>query len=596
MLDMHGRTYFNKLLGQKHFEVFERMFGKVNEEASIVDRRKQLFLRDIIKFWSENGNNISITEMENIARHVIHADVSVQDSQFGMEDYVGSFTDRLYAVPPAPTRLEDVEIPKEYQTHMAMRVMARQELSETDKPIREEIAAARALFSRPWFSRIWIVQEVIMAKEVVFSYGFNTFPGWAIYAGMKIACDFDRLLQVFVLSFMTVWEFRRALCRSAEHKHVKHKGLRDIISLLTTFRQRDATDPRDKVYALLGITSTNIGDFGVTIRYDRSVAETYTETAIGIIKFTRKLSILDLLKPVASPIPHLPSWVPDWSDTTQFYASLCNTKGSNMAQNGVTKDYAATADSTVTKMEAFINGRLSILGYVFDIITEVGPAMPVLDTEVDIMNKSLTHCTMETMRDKVIQLKRGYVMARERNNIYQAWWSLAHAGARDSTSLYPTGEDPTEVYKSTLQTRESTSSNVTIDEFLAWNANNADQCIMLQKLDSYAIDSIFRHDGRPGVACFQFFNLVQEITTKQNSLRFNCTAGRTLVRTANGYLGLAPKDTMAGDSVALLEGAKTPIILREKGEEWSVTGPAYVHGTMSGELWDDTQCQTMVLA
>lgn len=46
-----------------------------------------------------------------------------------------------------------------------------------------------------------------------------------------------------------------------------------------------------------------------------------------------------------------------------------------------------------------------------------------------------------------------------------------------------------------------------------------------------------------------------------------------------------------GDSVFLLEGLESPVVLRSKGDKWSFVGPAFVAGIMEGEAWldgDDT--------
>ncbi|KAF2139215.1 uncharacterized protein K452DRAFT_320381 [Aplosporella prunicola CBS 121167] len=79
---------------------------------------------------------------------------------------------------------------------------------------------------------------------------------------------------------------------------------------------RTATDPRDKVFALLELTSTDVEAYGLRIDYDIPLSELYINTACAILWETRNLDLLEL-KHGRSSIPHLPSWAIDWSDTSE---------------------------------------------------------------------------------------------------------------------------------------------------------------------------------------------------------------------------------------------------------------------------------------
>jgi len=71
---------------------------------------------------------------------------------------------------------------------------------------------------------------------------------------------------------------------------------------------------------------------------------------------------------------------------------------------------------------------------------------------------------------------------------------------------------------------------------------------------------------------------------------------RRIMRTENGYLGLASALTQMGDRIALLKGSKTPVIIRPKGEGWGFVGDCYVHGIMNGEAFQPDQCREIWLA
>jgi hypothetical protein len=61
-------------------------------------------------------------------------------------------------------------------------------------------------------------------------------------------------------------------------------------------------------------------------------------------------------------------------------------------------------------------------------------------------------------------------------------------------------------------------------------------------------------------------------------------AWRRLITTNEGYMGLAPAATRAGDFVAIVPGCDVPLVLRPEGNCFRVLGESYVHGMMSGEI------------
>ncbi|KAF4449563.1 hypothetical protein FALBO_16633 [Fusarium albosuccineum] len=68
--------------------------------------------------------------------------------------------------------------------------------------------------------------------------------------------------------------------------------------------------------------------------------------------------------------------------------------------------------------------------------------------------------------------------------------------------------------------------------------------------------------------------------TVQQTLR-----GRSLLITTDGLLGVGPRGMEEGDTIAVLHGARTPLILRpaETAGNWIIVGDCYVHGLMKGE-------------
>jgi hypothetical protein len=86
-----------------------------------------------------------------------------------------------------------------------------------------------------------------------------------------------------------------------------------LAELLRMFRGQQASDPRDKVYAFIGMASDSCG---IPIDYKCSKRAVYIRTARSLRLHSGLLSVLLAVespdRPVASG-PVLPSWVPDWT-------------------------------------------------------------------------------------------------------------------------------------------------------------------------------------------------------------------------------------------------------------------------------------------
>lgn len=130
----------------------------------------------------------------------------------------------------------------------------------------------------------------------------------------------------------------------------------DLLTLLRWTSDMKATDPKDKLYALLGVDK--VRDITVLPNYNDTKSTVYTDFAASYIK-TR--STLELLCNAGIGIgdrdPELPSWVPDFSlpEVSQFSAQ----------GNILTSDFNCAAGSH--KSDPLINlthSLLSVKGFI----------------------------------------------------------------------------------------------------------------------------------------------------------------------------------------------------------------------------------------
>ncbi|KAH7092463.1 heterokaryon incompatibility protein-domain-containing protein [Paraphoma chrysanthemicola] len=65
--------------------------------------------------------------------------------------------------------------------------------------------------------------------------------------------------------------------------------------------------------------------------------------------------------------------------------------------------------------------------------------------------------------------------------------------------------------------------------------------------------------------------------------------GRSVFTTAEGSLGLGPRDMKENDLVCVLYGSRLPVVLRKDERYFTFVGPAYVDGAMNGEFVRDSE-------
>ncbi|KAG8160863.1 hypothetical protein KVR01_009127 [Diaporthe batatas] len=167
------------------------------------------------------------------------------------------------------------------------------------------------LLARSWWSRIWVVQEVLLAKKFVLRCGDAEVPG-EIMRG-----DVARLLLVARVDRVDIPRYSAGVILLDHIGTWKEKHY-TLDELLFRYRARKATRPHDHIYGLLGIIPNEDRDLIGAPDYECRVEDLF----IGIAKklMLRDNSVALLVEAAdtspASPsstITGLPSWVPDWT-------------------------------------------------------------------------------------------------------------------------------------------------------------------------------------------------------------------------------------------------------------------------------------------
>ena len=415
------------------------------------------------------------------------------------------------------------------------------------------------LFRRPWFGRIWVVQEVVVASDPVFICGNRALRwGTLVYVATRL---FQHAIAHLLghnpddpLTALSAPEGVNRLPAVAEARAMKQEheseSFQDTLIGMYSYH---ATDPRDKIYALLGI-ATDTEDVMLNPDYEASVEEVYARTARYLLQ--RDASIVILHK-AGTGYPRkrerLPSWVPQWEWNSVEEDCLCF--------GGMHKwsKYKAAGDS-IPKVRSLGPNILAFHGVVVDEVRDISSVQiqPTFDWQV----------VVSTCRDAA-----SLAWLKE----HETLMTHIRSAKADVSASYPgTTYELKEAYWRTLVANSSLDRPAALeygDYFDLWKRGL--QSRNVETTQSYDVRSM--QDVR--MFCHAYFA---------------ATKNRRFFTTRDRRIGLTSAGTCPGDKICILLGGVTPFIIRQNANAspnhgthlWTLISEAYVHGLMDGEGLD----------
>jgi hypothetical protein len=223
---------------------------------------------------------------------------------------------------------------------------------QRDLPLPGDLAwdAVWWFYSRPWFSRIWCVQEIAQDMEAEAFIGNISLP-WkflGIPAFWLAQTNYATEQKHFILLSRVFSMWRKAYFKRPLSTLQSEDRLFWLFFNLEQLSQFEATDPRDKVFAILGLSheESSIVTENSLIRpdYRKSVSATFADVFRYLISQPRAresdergkgLDILGLTHSVApddhcnidppknnNRIEQFPSWVPRFDECDRTYKPL----------------------------------------------------------------------------------------------------------------------------------------------------------------------------------------------------------------------------------------------------------------------------------
>lgn len=171
-------------------------------------------------------------------------------------------------------------------------------------PTEYDITGIDEFYSNPWFTRLWVVQEVALAREITLCCGPHEIP-WQHFlaaASMKVKCVNHSTPSNLRLPYgfpgaLTVFD------ACAKYKGVRHVNL---LNALVALRHKQCSNDSDRIYAML--SQAGPLDPKIVPDYKKSVRELYVATAEALLPLqTQTLGLAGLAPRWTAPTAKLSS-------------------------------------------------------------------------------------------------------------------------------------------------------------------------------------------------------------------------------------------------------------------------------------------------
>ncbi|KAN0104285.1 Heterokaryon incompatibility protein (HET) domain containing protein [Hyaloscypha variabilis] len=524
------------------------------ERGAQVPRMTSIYMNaHAIEIWlgpEEKGSAMAMDELNLLAKTL--RDKTAKHGAKNLGDVMRNFLSLSVEVDEEAYALNEVLLGSTQDSAHAAAAMAM-------KPFVADAIAK--LWMRPWWGRLWVVQEATVPyTKKIYRCGDRSIS-WLqlmLATGALRSAFTERLVPTESwtpgdeLPFLPT-TFLGILFRTGEdpmkfllvHQRRVSKAEDPLSSLLPMSRSLRATDDRDRVYGLIGM-ATDVDLTRFAVDYSKSVEDVYREVARYLIQSSPYGHKLDILgeahhfePPHYKPKSSLPSWVPEWrilARSISFLKGILDTPKQQFSSNLI---YGACGhdESIMSKhwssgpLIDFQDNELQISGLKLDTISELID-LPLVEGNQKTTNEKPPIGDRKTWRrlKKVIPFHLGPIYRTQRygiESIYDAFRRTVAADLQYHGYNAQGLRDPT---------RGVIMRDLAPEKAQMWIGNDYTSCL-----------------------------------------------GRKLAITQGNCMGLVSKAARVGDEIFVLAGGQVLHTLRRKGERYKYLGDCYLHGFMDGE-------------
>ncbi len=436
--------------------------------------------------------------------------------------------------------------------------------------------ALDALFWRPWFSRVWVIQEIIVARDASVLCGSSHCQWLHLTVAARYITDHS-------LTAITLVEPRRLIKFLKFDQRFREGPPYSLLELLSEARDTYSTDDRDKVFALLDIAEDARYSL-LKPNYKQPLVDVYTTLTKHLMKRDRSLDILSAIeepwyrlkrnrKPdreieglEENELPmnsQLPSWVPDWEVHKLSSSFLLHPAFPTMRAAGTSQTSCSFSVDGLT---------LFCRGLAFDQVRHVGIDFSGTVPAPGSLSLNFLQFPSRPKVSSVSRLAQTGInmMLDDGNHLRLREWEKM---ARD-LKTYPTGENVLDTFIHTLVANDPLILCLPLERrracYTAWRK---------YWYTAGARDPKFIHESYERSSTEEI-----ELANQFLQSQLKAAYGRRFFTTSKGYMGLCQSRARIGYRVVILYGGKTPYLLKKIGRRgYEFKGECFIHGLMNGE-------------
>ena len=447
----------------------------------------------------------------------------------------------------------------------------------------------KRLFGRPWWTRMWVVQEVVAARQPplvgcgrlwvswgILQSAMETLARNEISLGMGSEDSTHNPTALVYLAAMNRFEYPQ-------------QTLRILEELLLATCDRQTTLPHDAVFALLGLTSQDVLQ-EVPIDYDQPFEVVFQKTMAYVLATASHLNFL--IEAMDHHKDSTPSWCVDfsqlnWNHFTNHPEGPSLFDGEDGHMRGPGASGRQLKSSILHNIE---KGTLKISG------NEIGRVL---------------HCNISKCRS--VGHHKGmrggpHVRSLSKNDRHNLRLTTIKSVVEDMQAFAIAAKAALKVRFGELQANKILASGeawktmyggIPFDKFTEYFERlNGKQIPSLP--DSYSALEEFlqsRNDTYRDLSreWFHGESTYPDLPSHTNFILTNLFRiglslfDKTLITTDTGYLGRAPSASCTiqqGDIICILHGCRVPAVLRPVGQMYKLITFSYVSGVMKGEYYE----------
>lgn len=533
---------------------------------------------------------------------------------------------RLKKPPAGSDPVEFVERNRSFHAlcaRSAARFLGKKNLDPSEPDDLTAMSAMVVWYRRPWFARVWVLQEYALATKPFFICGYKRLEAKLVFLAMQI-WGADPTTTCFLTPenghvSMERWALLNELQNEPVTKFVTAKARHDgpsrgqgpgnsLFELVRRLHETAdthevlATDPRDRIYGLLGLAVDN-SELQIVPEYsiDTGAAQVYAGAVRAMIqKRTPHVEgeyLLDVFGLVQFPkkgppgvpwcVESLPSWTPDFTRTTP---SFCARGISTAAPPPF---FSAAGPDTRPRVLVTTGDHrlLGLEGMVVDVVKYVGN--PWLGAKERSDHEAYLSYLDEVAKVCRISADHGDVghdlVYKSPTRRAEAVWRIPVGDIEEGLGRQPQRATTKRNSTALRGFVETSRLRVKVDRATRLAAQT-------QEARSSLGDDVLNPEVR--ALCAELDTLLAELKARETSPEYPseelfqsqmcAMVGKRPFVTRKGYVGMAPKIAQPGDVVVVLFGGQTPFVLRPAAGEpegfFNLLGEAYCDGIMDGEM------------